>query len=138
MAKSTALNFTQETNNKGTSFVNADGTSFKTVFTAGADGSVIRGINISSTDTAARNIQFVLNDGTNDFQLVTVNVPITAGTTGSIASVDALSTLIPSLPVDNNGRRTFGLKSGWIIKAKALVAVTAATTVDVLVFGEDM
>jgi hypothetical protein len=111
-------------------WVAADTTTLKTLVTAGANGTKIESLIITSTDTASRDLQFWLNDGTNSYLLGTVNAPISAGNTNAIPSVAAfLTTQLPVLPYDSNSNRYLYLKAGWTLKAGALVAVTAAKTV---------
>lgn len=128
----------QTVNTKGQSFVNADGTTVKDVFVAGAAGSILNMLVVQSTDSAARNIKFYYYDGTTAWPIGTVALVINAGNTGAIASVNALAAaLIPGLPLDSNGNPYLKLKSGDKIQASMLVAVTAALQVSVTALGED-
>jgi hypothetical protein len=138
MAKSTSLNVTQNIKNPCVSILPADTTTLKTLYTAGANDAVVKAINISSTDTTARNVGLYINNGVSDFLIGVVNVPITAGDTGAVASVDVLaSALIPSLPLDQNGKRVLPMQATYILKVGALVAVTAAKEIDVTCVAEE-
>lgn len=132
MAKSTTLNVTQNVANPCVTILPADGVAFKAVAVAGANDDVIKALMISSTDTAAVNVQLAINNGVADFILGTVNVPIASGTNGVAAAVDALaSAMLPGLPLDQNGKRVLPLKATYTLKARVLVAVTAAKQVDI-------
>lgn len=138
MPKSSTLNVTQNIKFPCYSLLPADTTTYKTLYTAGANDAVVKGLNAVSTDTAARNLVLVVNNGSADFMLGVVNIPITAGDTGAIASVDLLaSALIPSLPLDQNGKRVLPMQSGHILKVGVLVAVTANKQIDVTAVVEE-
>jgi hypothetical protein len=103
MPKSTNLNFTQNVKLSGAKILPADTTSLVTLFTAGTNDSIVKAINVQSTDTAARVVQLWVNDGSNDFLIGAVNIPLRSGDTGAVAAIDLLGgTLLPSLPFDAN------------------------------------
>lgn len=132
MAKQTNLYITAEINNPCLIIENADGTAYQTLYTASAEDAVVKSLMATSDDTAAMSITLAINDGVADHIIGTVNVPIAAGTNGSTAAVDLLSaSMMPGLPVDQYGKRILPLKNGDILKAKVLVAVTAAKVVAV-------
>lgn len=131
MAKSTSLNVTQNIANPGVTILPADTTSFKALHTAGANDDVIKSLMITSTDSAAMNVQLAINNGSSDFVIGTVAVPANSGTNGTAAAVDALaSAVMPGLPLDQNGKRVLPLKGTYILKARVLVTVTTAKQVD--------
>lgn len=116
--------------NFGASFVNADGTAYKALVTAGANGSIIDLLNIISDDTVARNLILSLYNGTTDFPLNEIPVPIGAGTDGATKPVNGLNPKdTPSL--GNREDRSIYLQTGWSLRGKMKVAVTAAKTVTV-------
>lgn len=108
-------------------FTSADTTTKKTVATAGADGSRIDSVMVSSDDTAAVNLAFYLNDGATDYYIGNVNVPIGSGYT-TVARVEALQTLAPQ-----TGYLT--LESGWSLKCNCVATMTAAKTCTVVPQG---
>jgi hypothetical protein len=112
----------------GTQFTSADTTTKKTLATAGANGTRIDGILVSSNDTAAVNLQFYVNDGSTDFYLGVVAIPAGSGYT-TIARVDAIATLAPA------NVRALILKGTYVLKAAALATMTAAKVLDCLVCG---
>jgi hypothetical protein len=138
MAKSTNLNFTQNIVLSGAKIALADGQTPKTLFTAGANDSVVKAINVQSSDTAtARVVVLTVNDGTTDYILGAVNIPLNSGNTGAIATVDLLGgTLLPSLPYDANGKRILPLPAGYVLKVNTTSNV-AIGTVTVVCMAEN-
>lgn len=104
-------------------FVNADGTTVKTIYTAGADGARIDAVTVCSDDTAAVNLAFSIDIGGTNYYIGNVNVPIGSGYT-TVALVDAIATLCPNLGY-------LALAGGAKLECNAVVAVTAAKTVTV-------
>ena len=130
MTANTAPIFELTPVNAGVTFVNADSTGLKSVYTAGACGGRIDGILVCSNDTAAVNLAFYINDGASDLYIGNVLVPIGSGYT-TVVKVDALSTLRPA------SQPFLQLKAGNILKCNAVAAVTAAKVVTVLAIGGD-
>ena len=94
---------------------------FKTIYTSNTNDAVVKALNISSTDTAARNMSFWITDpGGNNYLLGVVAVAASSGFNGSTSTVDALGgTLMPSLPYDANGKRVLPLKAGYKLSASS-------------------
>ena len=138
MAKSTNLNFTQNIALSGVKILPADTTTLKTLFTAGVNDSVVKAINVQSTDTAARVVNLYVNDGTTDFLIGSVNVPLSSGNTGTAATIDLLGgALMPSLPYDANGKRIIPLPAGYIVKVSSKTTITAATEITFVLMAEN-
>jgi hypothetical protein len=138
MPKSTNLNFTQNLKLTGAKILPADASNLVTLFTAGTNGSVVKALNVQSTDTAARVVQLWVNDGTTDFLIGAVNVPLRSGDTGTAAAIDLLGgTLLPSLPYDANGKRVLPLPGGYVLKVSAQATVTAAREITFVAIAED-
>lgn len=138
MPKSTNLNFTQTLKLSGVKILPADTTALKTLFTAGANDAVVKAINVQSTDTAARVLNLYVNDGSTDYLLGAVNIPLNSGNTGAAATIDLLGgTLMPSLPYDANGKRILPLPAGYVLKVSSQTAVTAAKEITVVCMAED-
>lgn len=101
-------------------------------YACGAEGGVVKSLTAVSSDTAAKNVQVLINDGTNDRIVGTVPVPALAGFDGTVIAVDLLNaSYCPGLPVDQNGKRVLPLQAGEVVKVKAVAALTAAKTIDV-------
>ncbi len=134
MPANTSPIFVLASNCKGVTFVNADGTAKKTLFTAGTNGSLLTDLNITSDDTAARDIDLFLKDGTTSFALGTIPVTIGAGTTAASNAVNGLdATKLPGVAADG----TLWLPTGWMVEGAVKVAVTAAKMITVLALGGD-
>jgi hypothetical protein len=138
MPKSTALNFTQNVKLAGAKITPTETTSLVTLYTAGSNDAVVKAINVQSTDTAARVVQLWVNDGTTDFLIGSVNIPLRSGDNGTAATIDLLGgTLLPSLPYDANGKRTLPLPAGYILKVNSQATVTAAKEITFVCMAED-
>lgn len=116
----------------------------KNIYQAGSDDSVIKAINVQSTDSAARTLTLMLCDttATGTFYnsvIGSVSIPANSGNpAGSTATLDLLSgTLFPSLPYDANGKRVLPVPAGYVVKAALNTAPTAAKVICVQVFAED-
>lgn len=105
----------------------------KTLYTASADGAIVKSINVASLDSAARVVSLWKADAvTGNQQLVgAVNIPANSGNNGTAATIDLLGgTLMPSLPYDAQGKRVIELKAGQVLKV-SVPAVTAGTQIHV-------
>jgi hypothetical protein len=116
--------------------VNADSTGKKTACTAGANGSKVTGLNVCSDDTSNRTLQVFITRSATDYLIGTAVITTLAGTDGSTLPIDVLS-LIPGLPVDNDGQRYLFLQSGDTLRVAITSAVTAAKTVHVATEAAD-
>jgi len=138
MPKSTNLNFTQNIKLSGATIVPADTTTLKTLFTAGTNDAIVKAINVQSTDTAARVVQLWVNDGSTDFLIGSVNIPLRSGDNGTAATIDLLGgTLMPSLPYDSSGKRILPLPAGYILKVNSQATVTSAKEITFVCMVED-
>lgn len=131
MAKSTALNFTQEIEVKGLQLTSANTTTAATLYSVATNDAVVKSLTATSDDTSAVNLRVFINDGTTDFLLDTVRVATLAGTDGAAANVDILND-IAGLPRDLNSRPVLLLRNGHTLKVGALATITAAKTVNVV------
>ena len=117
----------------------AETTTLQTVYTAGANGSKIIGIIITSNDTSNRDIEVNRVTSTpTTYQLYTVPVPLTAGTAAGVAAVNGMDpTYAKGLPVDNDGNPFIYLAIGDTLQVNAVATLTAAKAFNVTVFAED-
>ena len=67
--------FTGTAQSPGLEIENGDGTTAQTLVTAGASGSLIQSIIVTSTDTSGVDLQLFVNDGVADHLIGTVNIP---------------------------------------------------------------
>lgn len=110
---------------------NADASNLKTLVTAGASGTKVTGINLSSTDTVSRVIQLWITRSSVNYLIGSVTVVAGAGNDGATASVAVLSSsLLPNFPLDNDGQPYMLLKSGDVLSISSTTTVTTAKTVN--------
>lgn len=128
----------QNINNGAITFVNADGTTPKAVFTAGANDSILGMLSACSTDTSAVKCQVFLYDGSTNWLVGTVNVPTLSGTDGSANAIDLLnSTALPFCDLSDSGKRIIKVKTGWSVRVAPVSAVTSTKTLTVVAAGDD-
>ena len=131
--------FPQKPNCGVVQIANADAQAQKTVYTGGANGSKIIALIAQSTDTSARDVQVSITIGGTSYPLGTVTVPIGAGNSGSVPSVNLINlTQIPGLPIDSDGNPLIFLASASdTITVSALTTVTAAKLITVTAIAAD-
>lgn len=112
--------------------VNADASTLKTLLTAANPSSRVRALQASSDDTSARVIKLWITRSAVDYLIGAVSVAAGAGNDGTTAAVNLLSTtLMPSLPRDENGNPYINLENGDVLKASSTTTVTSAKTVHI-------
>lgn len=137
--------FPQTIKNYVAQILPADTTTLKTLVTGATNGTKVEMINIASTDTSARDVQFWLDVSGTTYLMTTLSIPANSGNTnallpqGLLASLVATSPYLPffQFPLDSNGNRYLYIASGSILKVKVLVAVTAAKEIDFVVQAGD-
>lgn len=127
-------NFVQGADSAGT---------FKTIFTAGANGSKLTGIMVASDDGSATHVlTLVLTRSATNYYLGAYTLPVNSGTDGAAPAVDMLNGgpagLIPGLPIDNDGQRYLPLISGDVLKLTFATALTSGKRIDVVSCGGDL
>ena len=118
--------------------VAADASANKTVVTVGTNGSKIISLNLQSDDTSARDVRVSIVNGGTTYPLGVVTVPIGAGASGTVPSVNALDlSKIPGLPIDTDGNPFVLLITGDTFVVNALTTVTAAKTITAIaIYGD--
>lgn len=152
MTKTTTLPITQTIQNpvvsivNSTSFIEANGGTSPTntvlLLTAGAEGSVVKSIVVSSDDSAVKQVSFYLSidSGTTKYLLGTVSVAAGSGlTSGTKANVDVLGNYyLLGLPVDQSNKPVIELKAGSQIYVGVITAaVTIGRTIHIISQMED-
>ena len=145
MAKTTTIPNVQNANMPDGSILPADTTSKKTIFTAGANDSILRSLGASSTDTSDRLINLYVNVGGagTDRLVATITIPLNSGNSATIPAVDILraltgsSYLIPQLAYDAYGNKVWNLKAGTTVKVACTTTVTTAKEIDFFGDGAD-
>lgn len=127
--------FPQTITNAAVAIVNSDGTNKKTVYTGATNGSKIESISITSTDTTARVLNVYITVSGTDYQVGTINVPITAGTdAAATASVSMLenTVMMPWIRKDSSGRPYIYLASGSVLKVASQTTLTSNKEIDLV------
>ena len=121
-------NFVQGTDAAGT---------YKTLFTAGVNGSKVVGVLASTDDGSATHVlTLAVTRSATRYTIIEYTLPINAGTGGATANVDMLAggplLLTKGLPVDNDGQPYLQLESGDTLELTFATALTAARRINVL------
>lgn len=104
---------------------NSDASNLVTLYSPAADVK-IESLGVTSSDTSARDVSFVVTKGGVDYIIGSKAVPITAGQIAATPAVNLLDQAIaPFLRVDENGNTYLLLDSTCVLKAKALTTVTS-------------
>ncbi len=123
-----------------TQFVNADGTTRKTIVSNnGVNDKRIYGITGYCNDVTARPVRFYLSNGTTDFLIWMSNVPANSGSVNSIGIVDLLDANATSIifhHYDGNYNLYFDLPVGWSLKAELQAPVSSPYNVTLTCKGE--
>ncbi len=150
MAKTFQNPFTQTITQIGqtivnaTSFTAANGGTAPTntvlVTTAGADGSVVKSLMISSDDSSSRTVTFWVStdSGTTKIMLGTVVIAANSGS-ATIINIDVLAnSIITGFSIDQSGRPILELQANARIYAGVLTAaVTSGRTLYISGYQED-
>jgi hypothetical protein len=130
--------FPQTLKNAVQSFANADGTTAKTVATGAANGSKIESLIVESTDTAARDIQVIINISSTAYQLTQISIPAGSGSNNSTPCVDVLKhAQFPGLASDALGNKYIYLANGNTLQIAMATTVTAGKQINVFAQGGD-
>ncbi len=130
--------FPQSIKNVTKTILNADGTAWVTAYPGGTNGSKIEGVYVSSTDTAAHDLQMSITIGAGTSLYTTINIPIGAGNTGTVPAINILaSAQLASLPKDSNGNPYLYIGNGNSLQFSSVVAVTAAKTLQIITIAGD-
>jgi len=138
VALSTSLYYTQSIGNPSKRLQNSDGTSLVAVYATGINGGIVKGLLVTSTDTADVDLKVVLNNGTTDLLLGVIKIPAGSGSDGTLPNVDLLgSPLLQGLPFDNKGKRCLPVAGAYVIKVGAVAAVSSGKQVDIITAVEE-
>lgn len=111
----------------------ADTTTLKTLVTPGTNGTRIDNIFVSSTDTSAKDLQFVLTVSSVDYVLGTLSIPANTGFTNSVPSISVFAhSQFVALNNDVNGNKHLFLANGAVLKVKSLSNVTTAKAISII------
>lgn len=116
---------------------NASGTTTQDLFTAGTDDSVIKSISVTSTNTTAVVLEFILrHDGDpTEYLFYALSIPANAGTNGTVIPVDGLSSAM--LPLDRVQKKVMPLQGLSVLAVRAQTAVASGKNICVTVLSEE-
>src|SRR5271166_5250101 len=113
-------------------------TNLVSLVAGGTNGSLVEAINVTSSDTSARDLVLVLYNGTYNFPLMTISIPATAGFTNSIPVIDLFrNAQSAAFPIDVNGNRYLYIPSGSTLYVGTLTQITSAKQINVTAVGAD-
>ena len=111
-------------------------TNLVSLVVGGTNGTLVEAITVSSTDTSARDLILVLNNGSYNFPMCVVSIPATAGFVNSVAPVDLLRTVyVPGFAYDSNGNRFLYIPNGSTLYVGTLAQITSAKQISAIAFG---
>lgn len=110
--------------------VNADSTNKVAILAAGANGTRIDSLSISTDDTATHDVQLWLTISAVDYLVGTIALAAGAGNTSGVAAKAVLSdaNIRGFVVLDPFGNYVFYLKASQVLKVSCPVAMTAAKT----------
>lgn len=112
-------------------FTSADGTTAKTICSAGTEGSYLYEIAITSTETTARDITLIFNEGTNDvnmkFATVAANQGNIISTPDPLRFIQGDSGFIVGRLLERDQNWYLQLPAGCSIKMKINTALASGT-----------
>jgi hypothetical protein len=118
--------------------LNADGTTTKTIFTAGANGSKVESLTISSTDTVDQDISLYVSRGGTDYLLALMKIPATSGSVNNVPAISGLiNTQLPGLSQDANGNVILYLQNGDKLSFAAATTITSGKAITAVAVGGD-
>jgi len=117
----------------------ADTTVLKTVATLSAFTRITQ-ILVTSTDTAAKDIQLVATISGTDYILGTFAIPLRSGDLNTAPTVMLLKSSQWGNELNNDiaNNKVLDLKSGTVLKVKAGTTVTTAKVISILFTGETL
>lgn len=120
---------------QGTDAANTD----KTLYTAGANGSICKGMTATTNDgSTAHLITVQLKNGSVDYGGTAVNVPVSSGFASGAPPVNMMSsTNWPGLPLDSDNNPFIYLISGDTLQAQYASTLTSAKVANVIVVCSD-
>ncbi|WP_300164282.1 hypothetical protein [Solidesulfovibrio sp.] len=128
MAANTQPIFPGIPRNDPVTLVNADGTTKKSLLTAGANGARVDSLHVATDDTSTAVLGVYLTKSGVDSYLGAVTIPAGAGGTGA-SPVELLDTI--------NAGNPMVLGAGVSLKVGVAAAVTAGKTLTVVAFAGD-
>lgn len=118
MAKQTSLFLTVNGRLEGVNFIGTgSGILNQSIFTPGSDGSLVKAVNLTTTNPTAVTVQLYLNKDATRVLLGTVVLPGLSGTDGAALPVNILDrSIIPAIPLDNAGNTILHVPHGTTLE----------------------
>jgi len=118
----------------------ADTTSYKTLLTAGASGSVVTNISVHSTDTSAKDVTLTVTVSGTDYPIGIVSIPANTGNANNIASLNFLeqTNITSAFNRDVNGNKYLELPSNATLRVKVGTTVTTAKAISFRAEGKNL
>lgn len=115
-------------------------TNLVSVVAGGTNGTIIEAINITTTDTSANVVWFILNDGSKNSILTVSSVPAGSGvTSGTTVPYDLFRyAQVPGLSFDVNGNRVLYIPNGTTLYAGTTSVVTSGKQVSIQALGGNL
>lgn len=113
---------------------------YKTLYTAGLNGSILKGVVATSNDTAvAHVVTCQLVRSAVKYGGVAVNVPVNSGSINTAVPVNLMSALNwVGLPIDSDGNPFLYLSSGDTLQCTYATALTGGTSVSLIAVAADL
>lgn len=140
MAANTSPIFPNVINSGVATIAPADTQTLKPVFTAGANGSRLDALNLTSSDTSARDIQiWRTKSGGSAVLQGTVSVLATGGTVSTVVAKNVLAdaNMGGAVVSDERGNKVMELAAGEVVSISAPVTITTAKLVSAQAQGGD-
>lgn len=123
-------------NNQGTSFSSADTDVPKAVWTAGASGGVLELLQVVNASANPYSLFFLYKKGAVVFDLVTVDIPASAGATDGTPPVNLIDpAILPGVNADPN--RNLVLGSAEVIQMGVTGGLAGGDVLSVIALGGD-
>jgi hypothetical protein len=129
--------FPQTLTSKTIQFAPGDTTTEKTLITAGSVGTKVQSILAVSTDTSNRDIQLYISVGGTDLLIGTIQIPLGAGNTNSVPTINLLASAQIPWNTDAQGNKFIYLPATGLLRAAMGTTITAAKVVNLFCMCED-
>jgi hypothetical protein len=126
--------FVRIANMSAATFTSADTTTKKTLFTAASDGSLLRSLSLTSSDSATINLDLFLSFSGTDYSIGTIQITTGLGVTAATAAVNALDTSKLAINLRPDG--SLFMPTGWTLKGNCKATMTTGTLTVVAAGGD--
>lgn len=135
MTLSTTAGFPRSILTLATKITNADGTTPKTLITAGPDGAMISSLNGINTDTVARYVQLFISKSGVDYLVASIFLNANSGTPGSSSTSILNSIYLPSNAYDSDANKCYRLSAGDSLKIGSNATLASGKEIHITGYG---